>query len=63
MIRSSTIKDSMSMQPHVSLDPDSETEKFIPGSSSWKVVNLEFDTGPVISKSTLILCCHSALLG
>ena len=63
MIRSSTIKDSVSMQPHVSLDTDSETEVFIPGSSNWKLMNLGFDTGPVISKSMLILCCHSALLG
>ena len=45
------------MQPHVSLNPDSERKIFIPGSSSWKVVNLGFDTCPVISKSMLILCC------
>lgn len=45
------------MQPHVSLNPDSERKMFIPGSSSWKVVNLGFDTCPVISKSMLILCC------
>lgn len=41
------------MQPHASLDPDSEREVFIPGSSNWKLVNLGFDTGPVISKSCL----------